>query len=238
MVANGQDVLESPGGRQAAAQAARAELYGLLSGAFARELTQDAWVRLCSDETRASLVELAVACGVGDEAGPLLQCLTSSRDLDPGTTVEEMAVDYARLFIGPGPGLAPPYESVYTSPERRFYGEALGDVTTWLRTEGVRVGDEFHAPADHIAVELAIMQHLALESAEQLAAGDAPEALAKRLKFLDRHLRRWVPEWVVDVRAGAATAFYREAASLLDEYLQRDEAWLRHAMHVPRRAAF
>jgi len=46
MVANGQDVLESPGGRQAAAQAARAELYGLLSGAFARELTQDAWVRL------------------------------------------------------------------------------------------------------------------------------------------------------------------------------------------------
>ena len=227
-----------PEDRPAEAQAARAELYGLLSGAFAREVSQDAWLRLCSEEARASFAELAAACGVGEDAGFFLQSLMPPREYAPGAAVEDLAVDYARLFIGPGPGLAPPYESVYTSPERRFYGQALGDVTAFMRTEGIRVGDEFHAPADHIAVELAIMQHLARESADQLAAGGAPAALAKRLKFLERHLCRWVPQWVVDVRAGAVTAFYREAASVLDEYLQRDEAWLRQATHVPRRGAF
>ena len=217
-------------GGRATAEAARAELYGLLSGVFARELTQETWPRLCTDEARASLRGLAEKCGVTREVGPLLAVLEARLETDSTAAVEDLAVDYARLFIGPGPGLAPPYESVYTSPERRFYGEALSDVTAFLRAEGIGVGEAFTAPADHIAVELSIMRYLAQQAAEQLSAGGATDAVRKRLHFLERHLARWVPAWVVDVRAGASTAFYREVASLLDEYLRRDGEWLRRAL--------
>jgi len=219
------------GGEGAAAsrEAARAELYGVLSGAFARELDEEAWAHLCGPEARTALRGLAAACEVEVDAGALLACLIEGEGRDPAATVEALAEDYARLFIGPGPGLAPPYESLYTSAERRYYGDAFSEVAALLRAEGIQVAAEFAAPADHIAVELAIMRHLA----QKPAAPGQPHPWHVQREFLDGHLLRWAPRWVADVAREAATGFYRGAASLLDAFLSKDAVWLRRATGTP-----
>ncbi|HYM68163.1 MAG TPA: molecular chaperone TorD family protein [bacterium] len=214
---------------------ARAALYATLSGIFARELTQEGWTRLCNKDALELLRELAIDCGIEAEAAALLQCLAASHGRDPAATVEELAVDYARLFIGPGPGLAPPYESVYTSPTGRFYGEALSKVSDLLRSEGIQVGAEFGAPADHLAVELSIMRYLVERGAARAAESDpAPVGEWRRqLEFLEGHLLPWVPRWAADVATAGATDFYRSAAGMLEGYLRRDQAWLRRAIAGP-----
>jgi len=214
------------------ARLARVELYGVLSAIFARELTEDAWVRLSAEEAQASLLHVAAECGVEREAARLLGVAAALAAQPRVDVVEDLAVDYARVFIGPGPGLAPPYESVYTSSTRRFYGEAFSEITAVLRQEGLGVGSEFGAPADHVAVELVIMRHLAESAAP---AGDAGHPIAsgnyqKQLAFLDNHLLRWVPRWAEDVAREAVASFYREAAALLVAFLRRDRAWLDRAV--------
>ncbi|HLJ58725.1 MAG TPA: molecular chaperone TorD family protein [bacterium] len=213
----------------------RAALYATLSGVFARELTQEGWARLCNTSTRESLRELAVDCGIEAEATALLQCLAAADGQDPAATVEELAVDYARLFIGPGPGLAPPYESVYTTPTRRFYGEALSQISELLRSEGIQVGEEFGAPADHLAVELAIMRYLVERGEARGGERDPVQAAEwrRQLEFLEGHLLPWVPRWAADVERAGATDFYRAAAGMLEGYLRRDQTWLRRALAGP-----
>ena len=213
----------------------RAALYATLSGVFARELTQEGWVRLCNREAQESLRELAIDCGIEAEAAAWLQWVAASDGRDPAATVEELAVDYARLFIGPGPGLAPPYESVYTSPTGRFYGEALSEVSELLRSEGIQVGEEFAAPADHLAVELAIMRYLVEQGEVRAAESDAARAggWRRQLEFLEGHLLPWVPRWAADVANAGGTDFYRAAAAMLEGYLRRDQAWLRRALAGP-----
>jgi putative dimethyl sulfoxide reductase chaperone len=168
---------------------------------------------------------MASACGVESDAEMLIGFLRDRCPDDPGKVVEALAVDFARLFIGPGPGLAPPYESVYTSPTRRFYGDALADIMRLLRTEKIAVGGEFGAPADHVAVELSIMRHLVDEHEPQPGAADA-SSRAQQRDFLNRHVLRWVPQWAADVAREDSSGFYRAAVSLLVGFLRSEQSWL------------
>jgi TorA-specific chaperone len=96
----------------------------------------------------------------------------------------------------------------------------------------MQVGEDFGAPADHLAVELAIMRHLVERTATRGRDGASSDAegLRRQLEFLDRHLLRWVPQWAADVARGSTTDFYRSAAGMLDAFLQRDRASLRRAL--------
>ena len=214
--------------RTGVVRAARAALYGVLSGIFARELPQIGWSSLREDTSRRALRAIAAECGVEADAEPLLEFLVARAPDDPAAVAEALAVDYAWLFIGPGPGLAPPYESVYTSPGRRFYGEALSEVTEALRDEGMAVDGEFGAPADHLAVELSFMQYLCDGGAPQAGGAVAePSSRERRQReFLDRHLLRWTPAWAADVVREDRTGFYRAAGGLLLGFLRSDRARL------------
>jgi TorA maturation chaperone TorD len=209
-------------------QTARAQLYGALSGLFARELTLDGWVGLCEEASRKALAQAASHCSTEPGARPLLEWLLEHSQDDSGAVVEALAVEYARLFIGPGPGLAPPYESFYAGSARRFYGEAVSEVAAVLRNEGVEVDTDFGAPADHVAIELSLMRYLASAGARDASSGPPERSSRVRTQcdFLDRHLLRWVPDWAADVAREDKTGFYRAAVELLDGFLRGDRAWL------------
>ncbi len=227
-------------GRPNAADSAssRAAMYATLSAIFARELTQDGWTRLSATDTQARLRHVAADCRVEREAGSLLRSVAASRTRVPADVVGDLAVEYARLFIGPGPGLAPPYESAYAGQIQRFYGEAFSEVAAVLRDEGLEVGREFGAPPDHVAVELAIMQHLAERSPTiEAADADAARSYRKQLAFLQGHLLGWAPRWAEDVARETVSGFYREAAGLLVAFLRRDDAWLCHVIAGAEHAA-
>jgi putative dimethyl sulfoxide reductase chaperone len=110
-------------------------------------------------------------------------------------TLEELLVDYARLFIGPGPHRTHPYGSVWMNGDR--------SVLSLYAEGGFEIDESFRELPDHIAAELEFLYLLIYQ--------DAPESLRQR--FLLRHLG-WVWPFTRAMRSGAETAFYRQLAQL------------------------
>ena len=74
-----------------------------------------------------------------------------------GGTRQELAVDYARVFLGAGSYdriLAPPYESVFTSEERILMQDARDGAVTYYRRGGLDLPADNTTPEDHLGFEL------------------------------------------------------------------------------------
>ncbi len=69
-------------------------------------------------------------------------------------TLQELAVDYVRCFIGGGMdafSAAYPYESVYTSPKRLMMQEARDEVLAIYRSQGFDKAEGWKESEDHVA---------------------------------------------------------------------------------------
>jgi len=195
----------------------RSDLYRWFSSVFAREQDRDTWETQTSDAFLDLLDARAAEFGLEAEALALAEVLAGHRDDDIDELLLELAVDYAQLFIGPGPGQAPPFESVYTSKDGRLYGDAYAAVIDTLQREQIAVAKEFTAPADHAAVELAILAHLIERDGAAGADGAGPDAA--EATFLKEHVLNWFPGWLSHIDEHARTDFYRAAARLLRRFL-------------------
>jgi anaerobic sulfite reductase subunit A len=150
--------------------------------------------------------------------------------LDPLT---DLAVDYAKVFLGAGVSkngvAAYPYESVYTSPGRLIMQDARDQVLAAYRAKGLDKADALDVPEDHIALELAFMAHLCRETQQALAAKDRAAVLAslkEQRTFLERHLLHWVPAFCADALQFAETDFYKAVARITNGFLRMDLALL------------
>ena len=147
-------------------------------------------------------------------------------------TLEELAKDYLRTFIGAGTdgfAAAYPYESVYTSEKRLMMSDARDEVLAIYRSEGLDKDASWKEGEDHLALEFEFMQTLARRSAEALRGGkedEAAELLHTQRNFLHDHLFRWVPMLTVDMRKFAKTELYLGLASLTDGFLETDREFL------------
>lgn len=158
----------------------------------------------------------------------------------------ELAVDYARIFLGvgsPDGQAAHPYESVYTSPEHLMMQDAHDAMASLLRARGLArrplssPGSEYLAralgsntePADHIALELDYMGRLIEEGYEAVRddrAEDAAASVREQREFLGEHLLNWAPAFCADAERRAETDFYRGVARMALAYLTADGALL------------
>jgi len=132
-------------------------------------------------------------------------------------SLDQLRADYTRLFIGPDRVLAPPWESVHRSVDRLLFQEQTLQVREWYRRFGLEVANIYREPDDHVALELALLSHVAGLAAK--AAEDRDEAALLRLidaerDFLAQHPVNWVPEWSEMVVRQARTVFYRGVALL------------------------
>jgi TorA maturation chaperone TorD len=113
--------------------------------------------------------------------------------------LENLLVDYTRLFLGPVRALAQPYASVWMNgetPVLPMYAEA-----------GFEIDESFRDLPDHIAVELEFL-YLLIHRDDDL-----------RRRVLAEHLGRWIPAFTQAVWTGAASAFYRELVVLTDRMI-------------------
>ena len=85
---------------------------------------------------------------------------------------QELASDYASLFLGAGKKPAHPYESVYVSQERIIMRGAWKDVCRIYNEHCLIKEKSFSQPEDHIAVELEFMSYLCLEMKNKIEEGD------------------------------------------------------------------
>ena len=149
-----------------------------------------------------------------------------------GDAVTDLAVDYARVFLGAGIAVldaAYPYESVYTSGKRIIMQKARDEVVGLYLEKGLKKSESLDFPEDHVALELEFMAFLCAEAKRHVEAGDYPAAAAccgEQKVFLGRHLLNWVPGFCADVLKYSATEFYRAAAKITAGFLRMDNVML------------
>ncbi|MBT3381220.1 MAG: molecular chaperone TorD family protein [Lentisphaerae bacterium] len=134
--------------------------------------------------------------------------------------MERLAIDHARLFVGPFTTAAPPYGSVYLEAQARLMGDSTADAAVWYGEDGLE--NTLSEPPDHVIIELEYMHFVALKAAEALNAGEAEKAsyyLGREEQFLADHLGRWIAAFTQRMEEHAETAFYCCLARLTRQFV-------------------
>lgn len=148
-----------------------------------------------------------------------------------GGTRQELAVDYARVFLGAGSYdriLAPPYESVFTSEERILMQDARDGAVTYYRRGGLDLPADNTTPEDHLGFELQFAAALA-DRANEALDGDDGAALADAVSlarsFFVHHQQNWLPALCEAVDEFAKTDFYHGVAQMTRGYVESEAAF-------------
>ncbi|MBI2915100.1 MAG: molecular chaperone TorD family protein [Firmicutes bacterium] len=199
----------------------RAGVYKLLGAMFLYE-PRLPFLRQLKQPEVASIFE---SLGV-----PLLEPGSDAGQTTEGL-VEELAVEFARLFLGPGRHF-PPYESVWvgnvnSSPEGG--GLLFGPQAVAVRREidglGLAVLADRGVLPDHIGIELQLVAFMAEQEAVSWETGDRDAAdrwRARQISFLDDHILRWVPAYCSTVEKEAEKRFYTRLARLTSMFVTSD----------------
>lgn len=130
--------------------------------------------------------------------------------------------DHARLFSGPGRAIAPPYESVYRTPQRQMMGEPATRARSAYEAAGVQVTGPADPP-DRLDTELQFMALLAGMEAEARDEESLLAALRAQADFLDGHLARWTGPFAAQVASAPDVhALFVSTAQLVDAFVALD----------------
>ncbi len=138
--------------------------------------------------------------------------------------LQDLLIDYTRLFIGPVNTIAQPYGSVWLELKAGLMQESTQAIVDLYGEGGFELAEDFRDLPDHIAAELEFLYLTLFRQAEALRNGDtAARSRHAQLqqRLLTEHLRRWVPPFAAAVRAGAQTDFYRTLAALTAGFIER-----------------
>jgi TorA maturation chaperone TorD len=137
---------------------------------------------------------------------------------DPPATLDDLAAEFCRLFVGPRP-VCPPYASAHgpapslrAEPERRF--------TAFLAECGLHTAVEPQVrllALDHLAVELGVLAHL-------YDRADATPALRQARTLVTDHLLPWAVQVADKLAAAARLAPYTTLGTSLSTLLRQEAA--------------
>ena len=137
--------------------------------------------------------------------------------------LQELLVDYSRLFLGPVQALARPYASVWLTGENVVMQDSTMELLQLYEQGGFAIDENFQELPDHVAVELEFLYLLTHQLYQAQAGGDT-EALQAlqvlRTAFLDGHLGRWLGSFILAMHDHAQTDFYRELAELTELFVR------------------
>jgi TorA maturation chaperone TorD len=140
-----------------------------------------------------------------------------------GEDLQELLVDYTRLFLGPVSAPALPYGSIWLEDRQGLMQDSTLAVTALYDEGGFEIAEDFRDLPDHVAAELEFLYLLLFRQAEAVRSDDAQaRAGFARLhrRLLDEHLGRWAAPFAAAMAAGAQTDFYRELAGLTDAFVR------------------
>jgi len=133
--------------------------------------------------------------------------------------VEELAVDYATVFLAAGSNdgaAAVPCESVYTSPDKLVMQDAWEEVSSLYTMYNLKKNDT-HSDLmeDHLAVELEFMAALVRSG-----------SIEEQKSFLERHLLNWLGNFTADIDKYARQDFYKALGRITLGYIQAERELL------------
>ena len=205
----------------------RGSIYGLLATVYRREMTSDLLHQIKDPQFLGVLSDLGMELNNGFFKKPDKELL------------EDLAVEYARLFLGPGKHISP-HESVHHKKEGtqsgQLWGESTAEVKKIIESSGLEYKTEYTGLPDHISVELEFMQQVILREEQAWQDDDKDTArlcLENEKEFVGEHLFRWIPEFCEKVITEANLPFYREMARLTRTFIEFEKQEMeRHNSHT------
>ncbi len=137
--------------------------------------------------------------------------------------LQDLLVDYTRLFLGAPQALAKPYASVWLSTDPELMQDSAMELQRLYAQGGFEMDEDFRDLPDHVAVELEFLYLLNFQFNQARAAGDdaAVQALAVlRTAFLVGHLGRWLGGFILAVHDHAQSEFYRALAEFTELFVR------------------
>ncbi|WP_241158199.1 molecular chaperone [Adlercreutzia sp. ZJ138] len=198
----------------------RARMYGLLSRVHFKEVDED----FLKELKHMHFPQNTGNAEVDDAYLRLYVFLRKTHE----TVLDDLAVDYARAFIGSGTldtRAAYPFESVYTSNTGLTMQDARDEVLAIYRSQGLDKSDSWRESEDHLALELLFMKELSERTHIALKTEDETEAislLAVQKNFLEDHILNWIDMFAGDVPEYTKFDFYRAFADLTLAYTRED----------------
>lgn len=194
---------------------ARSNIYALVSRVLLQELDENLLNTIKNDET---ILELLPNTKEWEE----LQTQNAKKLLD-----EELNPDFVNISILH----LIPYETFYTREDQKIETGGANPVTDIYSAFNFMV--DFEAgrivSADHIGVELEFMHHLV--EAELKAINDFDEEAIKEIReaqkeFLNKHLLRWAPMYLLNAKYESRTPLYYDVADMTLEFILSDNEYL------------
>ena len=200
----------------------RSQLYGFLATVYRKEPSLEFLREIKTPAITVALRDAGVELEQGFFRKPEAELLF------------ELAVEYTRLFVGPGKHIAP-CESVHVAGGDQLWGEAAIAVQRFIGQVGVEFKQEYNDLPDHISVELEFMQQLSAAESEAWAVEDRGEAhKCSRIEaeFLNKHLSSWVSRFCERVIAETEIGYFREMAMLTRDFIAAEVVELESGPNV------
>jgi len=191
----------------------RSNIYGLLSLLFRAEVTSDLLRQIREPEFLSTLSSMGAEFGDG------------FMNADEEQLLEDLAVEYARLFLGPDKHISP-HESVHHKRDDGDWGTLWGkdtvEVKKFIEFIGLEYKDAYTGLPDHISVELEFMQAVTKEEALERENEDHDKVnscLRIEKKFISEHLS-WIPLFCDKIIDQAPLPFYGELARITKDFIE------------------
>ena len=195
----------------------RSNIYGLLSLIYRTEVTKDLLAHIKKPEFLSVLSDMGAK--LEDDF------LKGSED----KLIEDLAVEYTRLFLGPGKHISP-HESIHHDTGDgdwgQFWGRSTVEIKKFVDASGLEFKSDYKGLPDHISVELEFMQLAAKREMQALEEKDN-DGLLYCLKmekmFIEEHLVQWVPIFCDKIISEAELSFYREIAKVTKNFMEFEQ---------------
>ncbi len=199
---------------QAAVARQRSNVYGLLATVFGHEVNSELLQQIKDPQFMGVLSNMG------------LELESDFFEKPEAELLEDLAVEYAWLFLGPGKHISP-HESIHHQRSDGDWGQMWGkstvEVKNFIESAGLDYKEAYTGLPDHISVELGFMQQVTLREEQALSEDDQEGALyclKMEKKFIEEHLIRWVPAFCEKIISRAELPFYREMAALTRKFIE------------------
>jgi len=134
--------------------------------------------------------------------------------------IEQLSLEFARLFIGPAHPPAVPFASFYLSETHSLMTEETMEVRKKYLDAGLALKNLYQMPDDHISIELDFLYFLTervLELSDKGKSTEAEKFLKLRQDFLMDHFVLWAPTFANRILESTSEDYFKGAASFLLE---------------------
>lgn len=190
----------------------RSNIYGFLSAMFREEITAERLRQIKAPIIKEALAEMGLQYDIFFQKGQ-------------DELLEGLAVEYARLFLGPDKHISP-HESIHHQRDDGDWGAHWGgstvDVKKFIETAGLEYKQEYSGMPDHISVEFEFMKEAAGREAQAIEEKDWEGALycqKMEKKFICEHLIKWIPAFCDKIISQAENSFYGDLADVTKDFI-------------------